>query len=78
MIREVEQQTGAWCAGLGLMLGAVVSGDWHDAQCTHSSMTSCEREVARNRKNLKRNRRARERSAALRSLGMVRTPYGWE
>jgi hypothetical protein len=30
------------------------------------------------RKRIKRNSAARERYSALRSLGMVKTPYGWE
>lgn len=45
---------------------------WRDA---HSTLA---REVRHEASRLRRNRNARERNQALRSLGMTKTPYGWE
>ena len=36
------------------------------------------REVRREASRLRRNRNARERNQAMRDLGMVKTPFGWE
>lgn len=45
---------------------------WHAA---HSALA---REVRQEASRQRRNRNARERNQAMRSLGMKRTPYGWE
>ena len=41
-------------------------------------LTSAARHLHRNGAKRRRNRNARERYQAMKSLGMTKTPYGWE
>ena len=67
----------AWISHINTVRFDLTPDGRFDKASVAAHAASCP-ECAKRRATKRANRNSRERSEALRSLGMVKTPYGWE